>query len=172
MEKLPSYYYRIDNPELLAKIDAFFERVRAFDAQVKTLCQAHGVEHYRSFNSVMSGIEFSCLLAESDQQVDETKFKVSKPKNGFKDIRPRKANKEFYVEFEKMVPKSINYKDLTDLIVKKWGQRFPSLGYRHRAGEFFYFTTKGVPVDEAVEVVASEYHGAHGGDDEEPEQSS
>ena len=37
MEKLPSYYYRIDNPELLAKIDAFFERVRAFDAQVNTL---------------------------------------------------------------------------------------------------------------------------------------
>ena len=45
----------------------------------------------------------------------------------------------------------------------------PSLGYRHRAGEFFYFTFKGVPVDEAVEVVASEYHGAHGGEGDDDE---
>lgn len=172
MEKLPSYYYRIDNPELLAKIDAFFERVRAFDAQVKTLCEANGVEHYRSFNSVMSGIEFLYLLAKSDQQVDETKFKVGKPKGGYKVIQPRKGNKEFYAEFKRMVPESIDYKVLTALIVKSWGNGMPSLGYRHRAGEFFYFTTKGVPVDEAVEVVASEYHGAHGGDDEDPEQST
>ena len=169
MEKLPSYYYRIDNPELLVKIDAFFARVRAFDAQVKTLCETNGVENYRSFNSVLSGIEFYVLLAKADQQVDETKFKVSKPKGGYKMIQPRKGNKEFYTEFKNLVPKSINYKDLTDLIVKSWGNGMPSLGYRHRAGEFFYFTFKGVPVDEAVEVVASEYHGAHGGEGDDDE---
>ena len=161
MEKLPSYYYRIDNPELLVKIDAFFKQVHDFNERMKILCNMYGVENYRSFNSILGGIEFCVLLADANQQVDKTKFKVSKPKNGFKEIRPRKANKEFYTEFKNLVPESINYKDLTDLIVKSWGNGMPSLGYRHRAGEFFYFTFKGVPVDEAVEVVVSEYHGAH-----------
>lgn len=162
-----SCFYRIDDPALLQQIDAFFGKVHQFNGQVKALCEAYDVEHYRSFNSILSGIEFCYLLAKADQQVDETKFKVSKPKGGYKVIQPRKGNKVFYAEFKKLVPAPIDYKELTDLLVQSWGGRMPSLGYKHRPGEYFYFTFKGVPTDKAIEVVASEYHGDDEGDGDE-----
>lgn len=164
-----SSFYRIDDPELLAKIDAFFEKVRQFNAQVKTLCETYGVEHYRSFNLIRTCIEFCCLLAEEDQKVDLSKFKVNKPKQGYKEIRPRKANKEFCAEFEALVPKSISYKDLTDLLVIEWHGKWgiPLMGYHHKAGKSFYFTFKGKPVPQAIEVVASEYHSKNQDDEED-----
>lgn len=174
MEKPPSCYYRIDNPELLAKIDAFFELRDKFHAQVKVLCQTYGVENYSGHDSIFHGLEFNYLIAPADQVIDDTKFRTSKNKDRrYKNLKAKRTNKEFCAEYDALVPKSVSYDELTTLIlvgVNHWRDMFPtSYGYRYRKGQPFYFQTTLTPCSQAVEVVASEYHGAHGGEGDDDE---
>lgn len=171
MSKLGNYY-RIDDPQVLKQIDAFFEGVRQFRDQMKILCETYGVDNYSSFNSINSGIDFCHLVAEKDHPVDETKFRVLKHKDPkFKIIRPRRSNKAFCAEFEALVPKKISYRPLIELLVaKEFCGWMPGIGYKYRPGQPFYFTTAARPLEHAIEVVASEYRDAY--KDEEQEEGA
>ncbi len=156
-------FYRIDDPALLKQIDAFFELTRQFDLQVKKLCQTYGVEHYSGYNSVLGGIGFHYLIAEKDQPIDETKWRVLKHKNrNYKIIKPKRSNKEFCAEFDALVPKDVSYRPLIELIIdpaeRSW---MLSLGYKHKPGQPFYFEASPKPCAQAIEVVASEYLSAY-----------
>jgi len=88
-----SYHYRIDSPEVLQKIDAFFEKIRNFDNQVYKLCEAHGVKNYSSYDSILAGKGFSYLIAKKDHEVDLNCFRVLKHKDSaFKILKPKKSN--------------------------------------------------------------------------------
>ena len=47
-------FYRIDDPDLIKQIDAFFAVTRQFDEQVKVLCDTYGVEPYRDWETLLS----------------------------------------------------------------------------------------------------------------------
>lgn len=165
-------YYRIDDAETLAKIDAFFEKRDQFHDQVKALCETYGVESYSRSDSVFGGLQFHHLIAERDQEIDETKFRTSKNKDRrYKNLKPKRTNKEFCAEYDALVPKPVSYDELTALILggnPSWRDIFPrSYGYRYRKGHPFYFETTLTPCAHAVEVVGSEYLNAYKDQDDE-----
>lgn len=171
MSKLGSFY-RIDDPDLIKQIDAFFAVTRQFDEQVKVLCDTYGVEHYVSYNSVLGGIGFCHLIAEKDQVIDEKKWRVLKHKNPrYKILKPRRSNKAFCAEYDALVPKKVDYRPLINLVIHPTDRRhLLGFGYKHRDGQPFYLDTAFKPCDGAIEVVASEYRNAY--EDEEQEQST
>lgn len=157
-----SCFYRIDNTEVLAEIDAFFERLSQFDIQVKELCKNFNVEHYSHSDHVVFGRSFNYLIAEKDQVIDETKFRVLKHTNPkYKILKPKKGNKKFSDEFNGMVPKNVSYDDLTKIILTEVPKNLFSYGFRHKNGQPFYFETSYPVCEHAVEVVSSEYLTAH-----------
>ena len=170
-------FYRIDDAETIKAIDAFFDRRDQFHKQVNALCEMCGVKHYSSSDSIMWGLDFHNLVADQDQEIDENKFRVTKNKNSrsFKNIKPKRSNKEFCAEFDAVAPKSVPYDDLTGLIldgVKSFRDLIPrSYGYRYRKGQPFYFETTLTPCSHAVEVVGSEYLSAYNEPSKADEQS-
>lgn len=167
-------YYRIDDAETLKQIDAFFDKRSAFFDQLGVLCEKYGVKHYSSTDSVVWGLEFHCLVADKDQEIDQSKFRVTKNKQNswsYKNITPKRSNKEFCAEYDGLKPKKVPYDDLTALIlegVESFRDLFPrSYGYRYRKGQPFYFETTLAPCAHAVEVVGSEYLNAYKDQDDE-----
>lgn len=159
-------YYRIDDAETLKQIDAFFDRCNQFHDQVRALCETYGVATYSRSDSVFGGLQFHHLIAERDQEIDETKFRTSQNKDRrYKNLKPKRSNKAFCAEFDALVPKSISYDELSALILDgatTWRDLFPrSYGYRYRKGQPFYFETTLTPCAHAVEVVGSEYLNAY-----------
>ena len=151
-------YYRIDDPETLKKIEAYFDKRSAFQDQVSTLCEKYGVEHYSSFDSSLHGLEFRVLLAHKDQEIDLSKWKTSKHKNrNFVEIRPRRSNKEFCAEYDALVPQTVPSDELNKLIIDDQDAYLITYGYAHKPGHPFYFETRHKTTAVAVEVLASEY---------------
>lgn len=164
--KQQNSFYRIDAATALEAIDAFFAKRDQFDNEVLALCEKFGAPMFSSSDSILGGLRFHHMVVPTTSVVDATKFKTSRNHDrSYLNIMPRKANKEFYAEFEQMLPKPVPYDDLSRIILDGECEIrhmiISGYGYRYRKGQPFYFSTSLPPSKLAIEVVASEYNNAY-----------
>lgn len=154
-------YYKIEDAEALAKIDAFMDKRDAFYEQVIKLCEHYGFEMHQTHDSIQNGIRFNNMSADPKAEIDKIKWKTSKHKSGYLAVLPRAAAKEHKAEYDAMKPKPMTYDELNKIILSEdvlpWGS---SYGLSWKKGEYFKFETylKVAPV--AIEILGSEYRKA------------
>lgn len=153
-------YYKIVDPEALAKIDAFFDKRDAVYKQISAMCEKYGFEHHVTHDSIRNGIIFWNMSADPEKEVvDKKLWKISRhSKSGFLNVLPRATAKAHKAEYDAMIPNRLDYKELNEIIlgegVVPW---LKSYGYSWKKGEYFKFTTSLDVSPLAVEILGSEY---------------
>lgn len=155
-----SLYYKIDDPETLTKIHAFFAKRDEFYSRVKELCEKYGFKYHRTTDSIIFGIKFHSLgFDPKDQVINESLWKVSKNKNShILNVQPRATAKAHKEEYLKLIPEKLEYKELNKIILADGvdiGLR--SYGYRYRKDGIFMFETSLKVASTAIEILGSEY---------------
>ena len=151
-------YYKIEDAEALAKIDAFMAKRNALYDQIKVICEKYGFELHQTHDSIQFGIQFYNMVANPDAEIDKTLWKTRKQKNGYLCLSPRATAKQHKAEYDALVPKSVDYSELTKLLIKDdlpWNK---SYGYTYKKGEYFKFETSLAVSPLAIEILGSEYH--------------
>lgn len=163
-------YYKVECPEALAKINAFFEKRDEIYKQIGAICEKYGFEHHITHDSIQNGIMFLNMSADPEKEtVDKKLWKTSKHnRSGFLNVLPRATAKAHKSEYEAMRPQRMHYTDLNKIIlgadVSPWSKAY---GYKWRKGEPFMFETS-LPVSSvAIEILGSEYCKNIDGDDHE-----
>ena len=163
-------YYKVECPDALEKISAFFEKRENVYEKVRALCERYGFEHHVTHDSIQHGVWFWNMSADPNmEQIDKTIWKTSThSKSGFLNILPRATAKKHKAEYDSMLPKRLDYKELNEIILKDgvvpWSKAY---GYKWRKGELFMFETS-LPVSSvAIEILGSEYCKDIEGDDHE-----
>lgn len=153
-------YYKIVDPETLAKIDAFFEKRDEIYKQISAMCEKYGFEHHITHDSIQNGIWFWNMSADPNkEQIDKTLWKTSKhSRSGFYNVLPRATAKAHKAEYEAMKPKRTYYTELNEIILKDgvtpWSRAY---GYKWKKGEYFKFDTSLEVSPVAIEILGSEY---------------
>jgi len=153
-------FYKIVDPEALAKIDAFFDKRDAVYKQIAAMCEKYGFEHHITHDSIQNGIRFWNMSADPEKEViDKKLWKTSKhSKSGFLNILPRATAKAHKAEYEAMIPERLFYTELNKIILGKditpWSK---SYGFSWKKGEYFKFKTSLEVSPLAVEILGSEY---------------
>ena len=151
-------YYKIEDAETLAKIDAFMDKRDSFYEQVKKLCNHYGFEMHQTHDSIQKGIRFLNMSANPKAEIDKTKWKTSKHKSGYLAVLPRASAKEHKAEYDAMKPKSMTYDELNKIILAEdvlpWCSAY---GLSWKKGEYFKFETSLKVAPVAIEILGSEY---------------
>lgn len=163
-------FYKIEDAETLAKIDAFMGKRDAFYGLITKLCKHYGFEMHQTHDSIQNGIRFHNMSVSSNAEIDRTKWKTSKHKSGYLGILPRAAAKEHKAEYDSMKPKSMTYDELNKLILAEdvlpWSSGY---GLSWKKGEYFKFETSLKVAPVCIEILGSDYRKA---DTEEPSNDS
>lgn len=155
-------FYKIEDPETLAKIDAFMDRRDALYMQVTKICEHYGFEMHITSDSIQNGIRFLGMSVDPNTEIDKSKWKTFKHKSGSLMLSPRASNKAHKAEYEAMKPKYMNYDELNKIILAE--PYFPwssSYGLSWKKGEYFKFETSLKVCPEAIEILGSEYRDSH-----------
>ena len=156
-----TYFYKIEDTETLAKIDAFMDKRDAFYEQVTKLCKHYGFEMHQTHDSIQNGLRFFNMSADPKAEIDKTKWKTSKHKSGYLAILPRATAKEHKAEYDAMKPKSMTYDELNKIILAEevlpWGSGY---GLSWKKGEYFKLETSLKVAPVAIEILGSEYRKA------------
>lgn len=153
-------YYKVECPEALAKISAFFEKRDEIYKQIGAICEKYGFEHHITHDSIQNGIMFLNMSADPKKEtVDKKLWKTSKHnRSGFLNVLPRAAAKKHKAEYDSMLPKRLDYKELNEIILKgcvaPWSKAY---GYKWKKGESFMFETTLAVSSVAIEIFGSEY---------------
>lgn len=154
-------FYKIEDAETLAKIDAFMDKRDAFYEQVTKLCKHYGFEMHQTHDSIQNGLRFHNMSTDPKAEIDKTKWKTSKHKSGYLAILPRATAKEHKTEYDAMKPKPMTYDELNKIILAEdvlpWGSAY---GLSWKKGEYFKFETSLKVSPVAIEILGSEYRKA------------
>ena len=151
-------FYKVNCKETLSLIDAFMEKRNALYDQVKLICEKYGFEMHQTHDSIQFGIQFYNMVASSDDEIDKSLWKTRKQKNGYLCLLPRATAKEHKREYDAIIPKRVDYSELTRLLIKDELPWNKSYGYRYKKGEYFMFETSLPVTDIAIEILGSEYN--------------
>lgn len=152
-------YYKIEDAEALAKIDAFMAKRDAIYEQITKMCEHYGFTHHVTHESVQNGILFHNMTAEPDAVIDKKLWKTSKHKSGYLNLQPRATAKQHKAEYDAMKPKRLFYNELNKIILAEdvlpWSKGY---GFSWEKGEYFKFETSLDVSPLAIEILGSEYH--------------
>ncbi|WFD61226.1 hypothetical protein [Acinetobacter phage XC1] len=151
-------FYKIECKETLAKIDDFMEKRNELYNQVKLICEKYGFELHQTHDSIQFGIKFYNMVANPNSEIDKKLWKTRKQKNGYLCLLPRATAKEHKKEYEALIPKQVDYTELTKLLIKDELPWNKSYGYRYKKGGYFMFETSLPVADTAIEILGSEYN--------------
>lgn len=151
-------FYKVECKEALSLIDAFMEKRNALYDQVKLICKKYGFEMHQTHDSIQFGINFYNMVANPNDEIDKTLWKTRKQKNGYLCLLPRATAKDHKKEYDSLIPKQVDYTELSKLLISgdlPWNK---SYGYRYKKGEYFMFETSLPVSDIAIEILGSEYN--------------
>ena len=156
-------FYKIEDAETLAKIDAFMEKRDSLYREVVSICEKFGFENHQTTDHIVFGIKFLNMVADTKKDViDSNLWKTAKIKNShLVRVLPLSTAKEHKAEYESMRPKPLSYDELNELILAKdVDVFFQTYGYRYKKGKYFKFETSLKVAPVAIEILSSEYRKA------------
>lgn len=159
-----SNFYKIECKEALKDIEYFFDKRDAILAKVVDLCNHFGFKNHRTDDHVVFGIRFINMVADPKKDViDKNLWKTTKIKGShLVNVLPRASAKEHKKKYISMLPESMGYEALNEIILTKGADVFfQTYGYRYKKGGYFMFETSLCPSDLAIEILGSEYRGTN-----------
>lgn len=155
-----SNFYKIEGKDTLKLIDDFFDKRDAIYSDVVNLCKHFGFDNHITSDHIVFGVSFSCMVADPEKDtIDTNLWKTSKIKNSrLLRIKPKSTAKNHKSKYESMLPKTMQYSELNELILAKGVDVFSkTYGYKYKKGDYFMFETSLNVSDVAVEILGSEY---------------
>lgn len=157
-------YFRVVDQEQISLIKVEAEKINSFDRRLLELKEQYKADEMRCFDSIDSGLRFSCMwFKDMPLHLDIKKiFKMSKgySARGGYEIRPRKGNKNFFKSFSSGL-EDISYEGLITALIGSYSKYGLNLTYSIGSGDFenviMFKTNKDEVSTPVLEITASEY---------------